>query len=92
MDLSFITPEQKKLIEEMSLDTLIKSYFTIGTLTGGTVNASVINDRFNGNQLLLDIDNSKTDKTSDDGGCTMINKKQLEDLIVALIALRKVIE
>ncbi len=87
--LDFIPDDDKKAILDLEIGYLLRSSFTIDAATDGNITLSMIFDPLNGKHLLIDIDNSKTDKTSDDGGRTLLNKKQTEDLIRALIALNQ---
>jgi hypothetical protein len=90
MDLiDFISDKDKKAISELEVGYLMRSVFNIDAATDGTITLGMSYDLLNGKRIVIDIDNSKTDKTSDDGGRTVLNKEQTEELIKALIAMRK---
>jgi hypothetical protein len=87
--LEFLSDADKDYIENFPQAMIIKSAFTVTAATDGTITASIMNDRLNGKHLLINIDNSTTDKTSDDGGCTYMRRDQVDDLIKALMILRR---
>lgn len=87
--LDFISEEDKKTISELEVGYLMRSVFNINAATDGLISLGMSFDSLNGKHIIIDIDNSKTDKTSDDGGRTVLNKQQTEELIRALIALKK---
>ena len=90
--LDFLSDVDKEYIENFPQDMIMKSAFTVTAATDGTVTASIMNDRLNGKHLLISIDNSTTAKTSDDGGMTYMRKDQVDDLIKALMILRRDLE
>lgn len=87
--LEFLSDADREYIENFPQGMIMKSAFTVTAATDGTVTASIMNDRLNGKHLLISIDNSITDKTSDDGGMTYMRKDQVDDLIKALMILRR---
>ncbi len=87
--LDFISDDDKKIISELEVGYLMRSVFDIDAATDGVISLGMCFDPLNGKHIVIDIDNSKTDKTSDDGGRTLLNKEQTENLIRALIALKK---
>ncbi len=90
--LEFLSDADREYIENFPQGMIMKSAFTVTAATDGTVTASIMNDRLNGKHLLINIDNSTTDKTSDDGGMTYLRKDQVDDLIKALMILRRDLE
>jgi hypothetical protein len=90
--LDFLSDADKEYIENYPQEMLMKSAFTINTALGGIIQASMIDDRLNGKHLMVTIDNSSSVKTSDDGGVTLLQKNQVDDLIKALMILRRAMD
>jgi hypothetical protein len=90
--LDFLSDADKEYIENFPQSSIIKSAFTVNTALDGILTSNIIDDRLNGKHLMIKIDNSGSVKTSDDGGVTLLQKDQVDDLIKALMILRRALD